>query len=205
MAEDIWQNLPYETKEKSVFEGGWPSDLMSFPEQDEAQWALVRSLRDDINKLLELARADKLVGASLDAAAYIYTSDEEVAATLAKLDGDENMLSKPIKTNGVDELRTTLMLSQVRLVDSADEITSICDEKYVSLKGTTSGCVIGVKQAEGNKCGRCWFYDKQVGNLDQAFKGVCEKCNDAIFEWEKRTGETFKVEEALAPEPVSRP
>jgi len=25
MAEDIWQNIPYSTKEKSVFQRGWPT------------------------------------------------------------------------------------------------------------------------------------------------------------------------------------
>merc|ERR1712113_901337 len=77
MAEDIWQNLPYEKSTESVFEGGWPNDLMAFPEHDADQWAMVRSLRDDVNKVLESARNDKLVGASLDAAAYVYVLDEE--------------------------------------------------------------------------------------------------------------------------------
>merc|ERR1711862_128810 len=136
----------------------------------------------------EFARSDKLLGASLDAAAYIYTDDQKVAATLEKLIGDENILANPIKTNGVDELRTTFMLSQIKLVSSVDDITTACDEKYVSRKGTTSGCVIGIKKAEGNKCGRCWFYDKQVGDLEQAYDGVCDRCNDAILKWESLTG-----------------
>ena len=113
MAEDIWQNLPYEKTTESVFEGGWPKELMSFSEHDAEQWDMVRSLRDDVNKVLELARSDKLVGASLDAAAYVYVPDEETRAVLDKLDGDRDLITPPQKTNGVDELRTTLMLSQV--------------------------------------------------------------------------------------------
>ncbi len=113
MAEDIWQNLPYDKPTESVFEGGWPKELMSFPEYDAEQWSMVRSLRDDVNKMLELARSDKIVGASLDAAAYVYVPDEETRAILDKLDGDRDLITPPQKTNGVDELRTTLMLSQV--------------------------------------------------------------------------------------------
>jgi isoleucyl-tRNA synthetase len=54
MAEDIWQSLPYERSTESVCEGGWPT-----------------------NQMLEAARTDKLVGASLDAATYIYSADPE--------------------------------------------------------------------------------------------------------------------------------
>lgn len=116
MAEDIWQNLPYDTATESVFESGWPKDLMEFPDHDVKQWDLVRSLRDDVNKMLELARNDKLVGASLDAAAVVYVPDEEIRNILNGLDGDRDLVSPPIKTNGVDELRTALMLSQVSIV-----------------------------------------------------------------------------------------
>ena len=115
MAEDIWQNLPYEKSSESVFEGGWPKELMSYPEHDAEKWSLVRKLRDDVNKVLEQARGDKLVGASLDAAAYVFVEDANVRTILDGLDGDRNLLAEPIKTNGVDELRTVLMLSQVRL------------------------------------------------------------------------------------------
>jgi len=118
MAEDIWQNLPFEKPTQSVFEGGWPDHLMSFPEYDDDQWTFVRNLRDDVNKMLEAARSDKLIGASLDAAVFIYTDDAEKRSALSKLDGDKNLLATPMKTNGVDELRTVLMLSQVRDVFS---------------------------------------------------------------------------------------
>lgn len=193
MAEDIWQNLPYDTEFESVFEGGWPKDLMAFADHDGEQWALVRELRDDVNKMLELARNDKLVGASLDAAAYIYVSDEEKKEIFSKLDGDEDLISPSVKTNGVDELRTALMLSQIKIVDSAEEVKANCDEKYVSDE-TISGCVVGVKKAEGTKCGRCWFYDNQVGKHGLKYDGICQRCNDAVFEWEKSTGQKFELE-----------
>ncbi len=113
MAEDIWQNLPYEKSTESLFEGGWPSSLMEYPEHDAEQWDMVRSLRDDVNKMLELARNDKIVGASLDAAAYVYVEDEAKRELLKALEGDLDLISPPVKTNGVDDLRTSLMLSQV--------------------------------------------------------------------------------------------
>jgi len=195
MAEDIWQNLPYEKPSESVFEGGWPTHLTTFAEHDTERWTLVRELRDDVNKVLEAARTDKLVGASLDASAVVYAPDGKIRDMLNKLDGDLNLLSTPVKTNGVDELRTALMLSQVYLVDSPEEVKDKCDEAYVS-ETTTSGCVVGVKKADGHKCGRCWLYDNQVGSAGTSsrFKDICQRCDDAITSWETETGVFFEIE-----------
>jgi len=204
MAEDIWQNLPYEAGTESVFQSGWPKELMSFPEHDADQWTFVTNLRDDVNKVLEVARNEKVIGASLDAAAYIYTSDEESLKILRALDGDKNLVTPPVKTNGVDELRTALMMSQIHIVDSAEAVSEACGETYTS-SSSVSGCVVGVKKAEGNKCGRCWFYDDEVGqNDDLAHKDICQRCNEAIDSWEKHTGEKFEVVKPVEePEPVA--
>jgi isoleucyl-tRNA synthetase len=192
MAEDIWQNLPYEKSSESIFEAGWPVDLMSFPEHDSAQWDFIRLVRDDVNKVLEAARSDKLVGASLDAAAYIYSPEESKQELLQRLVGDEHLISPPAKTNGVDELRTVLMLSQVHVVSSLSELQQACAEAYVlDDSESTSGCIVGVKKADGKKCGRCWFYDSQIGSLGLPHGDACQRCNEAIFSWEKQNSCAF--------------
>lgn len=196
MAEDIWLRLPYETKTDSVFEGGWPKELMAFSEHDSEKWDFVRLVRDDVNKMLESARSDKLVGASLDAAAYIYSEGESKRAILEELVGDEHLIAPPVKTNGVDELRTVLMLSQVHVVSNKASIDSVCDEAYISKSDTLSGCVVGVKKADGEKCGRCWFYDSDVGKHGLPHADACQRCNEAIFSWEKATGKQFVRPEA---------
>mmetsp|Transcript_37946 Transcript_37946/g.79474 ORF Transcript_37946/g.79474 Transcript_37946/m.79474 type:complete len:1092 (+) Transcript_37946:812-4087(+) len=194
MAEDIWQNLPYraEGDDSSVFEGGIPKELVSYPEFDAERWNLVRDVRTDVNQVLEVARQDKLVGASLDAAAYIYTSDENIRKVLDELDGDESLITPSVKTNGVDELRTALMMSQVKIVDSEEEVAGACDAAYVA-KGELSGCKIGVKKAEGTKCGRCWFYDREVGTHNNYGTDLCQRCDDAIASWEEETGTKFET------------
>jgi isoleucyl-tRNA synthetase len=203
MAEDIWQNLPFSAETSSVFEGGWPSHLASFPEHDVERWSLILNLRNDVNKMLELARTDKLVGASLDAAAVVYAPDSATRAILDSVDGDVNLVHPPVKSNGVDDLRTTLMLSQVQLVNSEEEVLAACDEAYVATWGTLSGCVVGVKKASGEKCGRCWFYDEQVGKLGLPHGNICQRCNEAIFSWERDTDEKFEFPEVEAEQPVS--
>jgi isoleucyl-tRNA synthetase len=175
---------------------------MEFPEYDTERWEFILNLRDDVNKVLESARNDKLVGASLDAAAVIYAPDKKARKILDSVDGDGNLVYPPVKSNGVDDLRTTLMLSQVELVDSIGDVTSACNEQYVTTSDTVSGCVVGVKKASGKKCGRCWFYDDQVGKLGLPHGDICQRCNEAIFSWEKETGVKFEKPE---PEPAAEP
>jgi isoleucyl-tRNA synthetase len=122
---------------------------------------------------------------------------------LNKLDGDLELIYPPEKTNGVDELRTTLMLSQIKLVDSADEVKSQCDEKYVVLSDTLSGCAIGVKKAEGKKCQRCWFFDESVGEHGLEHSDACQKCNHAISSWEKARNTKFIRKAAEAKQPTA--
>jgi isoleucyl-tRNA synthetase len=206
MAEDIWQNLPYEASTKSVFEGGWPRHLMNFPPTDTKEWDLILNVRDDVNKMLEVARADKLLGASLEAAAFLYFVDDEKKDILQKFVGDTDLIHPPVKANGVDELRTALMLSEVHIMDSENDIATMCDTKYISNSPTLSGCVIGIRKASGQKCGRCWFYDNQVGKHDLPHSDVCQRCNDAIVAWEKETGYIFvrpTTEKEVVIEPVA--
>lgn len=204
MAEDIWLNLPYEAQTESVFEGGWPKHLMAFPLHDAEDWDFIRTVRDDVNKMLESARSDKLVGASLDAAAYIYAPDTTKRAILERFVGDDHLISPPVMTNGVDELRTALMLSQVNVVDSRSAIASACEADYISTEDTVSGCIVGVKKASGQKCSRCWFYDESVGNHDLRHPDACQRCNAAIDAWENATGKTFvRPVEAEAEQPVA--
>lgn len=193
MAEDIWQTLPYDAPTESVFEGGWPEHLTEFPEYEAERWTFVRSLRDDANKMLEIARTDKVIGASLDAAAFVYASKDGLREILEQLDGDRDLISPSIKSNGVDDLRTALMLSQINIVDSPEAVAEACGEKYTSTAdSSTSGCIVGVRKASGKKCNRCWFYDDQVGNLGHEHDDICQRCNDAISTWEEKTGEKFE-------------
>ena len=151
-----------------------------------------------MNKQLEIARNDKLVGASLDAAAYIYTSDSSMAEILKRLESDEFIKHPPVKNNAVDDLRSVLMISQVHLVNSEDDLSANCDEKYVAV-GALSGCKVGVTKAAGRKCCRCWFYDTQVGKLGLPRADLCQRCGDAVFQWERRSGQTLETNPVKEP------
>ncbi len=81
--EDIWQNLPYPTPYKSVFESGWVKldDKWRNPELGKS-WQKLRQTRTEVNKVLEQARTGKAIGSSLEAKVLLHCSDKELQAKL---------------------------------------------------------------------------------------------------------------------------
>ncbi|MEB3225505.1 MAG: isoleucine--tRNA ligase, partial [Synechococcus sp.] len=77
MAEDIWQNLPYETEYKSVFNSGWYQLDPQWTNDDALfqRWEQLRQIRNGVNLVLEKARTEKLIGASLEAKIMMHHVD----------------------------------------------------------------------------------------------------------------------------------
>lgn len=169
LAEDIWQHMPYEMGHVSVFEAGW---LKLDPQWKQPQmlplWNQLRTLRDEVNKVLEQARSDKAIGSSLDAKVMIYVPDLDVRQQLQTMNSDNSLVG-----NGVDELRYLLLASQVELLDSPDHLEGM---KYQS---QTDDLGIGVADADGEKCDRCWNHSVHVGTSEE-HPLLCERCVEAI-------------------------
>jgi isoleucyl-tRNA synthetase len=165
-AEDIWQYLPYKTPYKSVFEAGWVQVDQKWRNPELAEfWQALRQLRTDVNKVLEQARIEKLIGSSLEAKALIHIPHKQL--------GDAIKALNPIKGNGIDELRYLLLTSQVELLDSAEALQGL---KYTA---QTEDWVIGVVNADGEKCDRCWNYSTHVGESAE-HPLICERCVAAL-------------------------
>ncbi|MFN6472505.1 MAG: isoleucine--tRNA ligase [Nostoc sp. SerVER01] len=165
-AEDIWQYLPYKTLYKSVFEAGWVQVDKKWRNPELAEsWETLRKLRTDVNKVLEQARIEKLIGSSLEAKALIHIPDKQL--------GDAIKAFNPGIGNGVDELRYLLLTSQVELLDSADALQGL---KYTA---QTEDWVIAVVNADGEKCDRCWNYSTHVGESAE-HPLICERCVAAL-------------------------
>jgi isoleucyl-tRNA synthetase len=166
MAEDIWQFLPYETPYKSVFEAGWVQlDKKWHKPELKEKWENLRDLRNDVNKVLEQARIDKQIGSSLEAKILLYVGDDKFKASIDGLN--------PEKGKVVDELRYLFITSQVEVVDNSQRLEGL---KY-NLQ--TEKWTIGVVDAEGQKCDRCWNYSTHVGeSTDHPL--LCERCVDAL-------------------------
>ncbi|MEM9136324.1 MAG: isoleucine--tRNA ligase [Cyanobacteria bacterium P01_F01_bin.42] len=162
MAEDIWQALPYETGYRSVFESGWfkLEHTWTQPKLSE-KWHQVRQVRQDVNKVLDNARNERLIGASLESKVLLYVSDPMLKQNLASF--------KDEALNEVDELRYFFLASEVELVDNEAAIANL------EFKAETESGHIGVTKARGEKCDRCWNYYDDVGSFP-AHPQLCERC-----------------------------
>ncbi|MDJ0746013.1 MAG: isoleucine--tRNA ligase [Xenococcaceae cyanobacterium MO_167.B27] len=169
MAEDIWQSLPYQTGYKSVFESGWVETKEEWKKPDMVEfWDTIRNLRDEVNKVMEEARQDKVIGSSLDAKVLLYLGDVKWKNKLASLNPTDSLDAK-----SVDELRYFFLASQVELLDTMGEIEKAA---YKSESDTVS---IAIVKADGEKCERCWNYSTTVGSFTDD-PTICDRCNDAL-------------------------
>ncbi|WP_414562734.1 MULTISPECIES: isoleucine--tRNA ligase [unclassified Anabaena] len=165
-AEDIWQYIPYKTPYKSVFEAGWVQVDQAWSDPDLGEfWETLRQLRTDVNKVLEQARVEKMIGSSLEAKALIHIPHKQL--------GDAIKAFNPKKGNGIDELRYLLLTSQVEILDSGEKLQGL---KYTA---KTVDWEIGVVNADGQKCDRCWNYSVHVGE-SQEHPLLCERCVPAL-------------------------
>jgi isoleucyl-tRNA synthetase len=166
LAEDIWQYLPYQTPYKSVFESGWVQLEQNWHNPELAAfWQQLREIRLDVNKVLEQARVEKMIGSSLEAKILLYISDAELLSAIKSLNATNS--------NGVDELRYLFITSLVELVDAPEKLQG---SKY-NLQADKWR--IGVLQADGQKCDRCWNYSTHVGE-NAAHPLICERCVAAL-------------------------
>jgi isoleucyl-tRNA synthetase len=170
MAEDIWQYLPYKTPYKSVFESGWVKleEKWYSPELAEV-WQQRRFIRTEVNKVLEKARAEKMIGSSLEAKILLYVPEQQLREQRLPTPRFQDLTSK----NGVDELRYLFITSQVELLDSPEALEGL---KY-SFQSDLLG--IGVVKADGEKCDRCWNYSIHVGESVE-HPLLCERCIPAL-------------------------
>ena len=176
MAEDIWQFLPYETGVESVFESGWVQMQQTWKQPDLVEkWQQLRTIRDEANTVLEQARADKAIGSSLEAKLLLSTNDKDLRETLNGMNPSESVGPDGNKSGGnkVDELRYLFLVSQVELLDTLD---SVSQTKY---QADVAGLSIGVVNAEGKKCDRCWNYSTKVGESAE-HPMICDRCVAAL-------------------------
>ena len=159
-AEEIWQVMPHTAadKKESVFLNDMPStcDAWAFDGLDD-KWNALFDLRDDVMKALELTRADKKIGKSLDAKIAIYPKQDDQAATLRAFE---------------DQLKTVFIVSGVELCDGTAPEDAFTE--------TASGIAVAVRTPDGCKCDRCWSYSTEGKATEEGF--LCARCLNIIEE-----------------------
>jgi isoleucyl-tRNA synthetase len=175
MAEDIWQNLPYRKPCNSVFEAGWVKLEPQWVQNPDlpSKWGQLRNIRMGVNKVLDDARNQKLIGSSLEAKVLIYDTEGKLTETLTNLN-PSNALNDG---NRVDELRYLLLVSQVELVSEESGLNDGQYQGEIQVNDTT--LKVAVLNAEGHKCDRCWNYSTTVGTFsDEPL--ICDRCKEAL-------------------------
>lgn len=137
-SQEIWSYIPKldGMKDYVVFEQ-MPEAKAASDEAFEAKWNRIMAIRDDVKKVLEQARADKVIGSALEAGLTLYCSKE---------------VYDFLNAIPMDELADLFIVSHVDLVEGEGGV-----------KGLVEGLGVSAAHAAGNKCLRCWKYETTVG------------------------------------------
>ena len=137
-SQEIWSYIPKldGMKDYVVFEQ-MPEAKAAADEAFEAKWDRIMAIRDDDKKVLEQARADKVIGSALEAGLTLYCSKE---------------VYDFLNAIPMDELADLFIVSHVDLVEGEGGV-----------KGLVEGLGVSAAHAAGNKCLRCWKYETTVG------------------------------------------
>jgi isoleucyl-tRNA synthetase len=119
------------------------------------KWSRVRALRRVVTGALEIARRDKVIGASLEAAPILYVEDEGDARLL-----DDEGLAEIAITSGAKIIRGSAPADGFRLPD-------------------VSGAQVVFAHAKGEKCARCWMILPEVGT-NRKHADLCNRCAEAV-------------------------
>jgi isoleucyl-tRNA synthetase len=122
-----------------------------------ARWTRVRDLRRVVTGAIELARADKKIGSSLQAAPEVFAEAEYLDA-IKGLDPAEIWI-----TSGA-------VLQPAGQRGAEDGLFTLPDVKGVWTRFAT---------ADGTKCERCWKVLPEVGS-HAAHPTLCDRCTDAV-------------------------
>jgi isoleucyl-tRNA synthetase len=148
----------------------WPMypsvHLLTFPEnlegfRDDAlavKWETIRNVRRVVTGALEVERAAKRIGSSLEASPLVYVSDRTILATLFDVDLAEVCITSNAMVSSEDAPADTFRLSDVPDV------------------------AVVVEKAAGKKCARSWKILPTVGE-DAEYPDVSPRDAKALREW----------------------
>ena len=160
----IWQNIPYKTKEKSVFQRGWPIFSQSWKNEIlNVHIANLRNLRVEINKAIEGCRNKQIIGAALETEVNYLPENKFVNDSLIWL--------KKFGNEDVDLFRDWLIVSDFQVVSDFVENSLVIENNELGK--------IQILKAHGQKCDRCWHYQKEIFSGIQNTK-LCKRCSNVI-------------------------
>lgn len=153
-AEEMWEHLNQE--QESVFYVTWYDKLSAIKQDsiDTSKWDFLIELRDEVNKCLEEARNNNIIGAALEAEVNLYCN-EETYKLLAEVDS---------------ELHFIFITSKVHLNAFANK----------GQETAIDGLRVEILQSPSDKCIRCWHRRQDVGENEE-YSQLCQRCVDNVY------------------------
>ena len=159
-AEEIWQFMPHKTSDdaESILFNDMPSVNAKYEDAAlEEKWNRILEIRSDVSKAMEIARASKVIGQSLNALVTIYANDKNAE------------FLNSIK----EDLETIFIVSAVEIKSEPE-----AEGKEV-FQGEQKGISIQITKAPGEKCERCWIYSETIGQNTE-HPSICSRCSSVI-------------------------
>ncbi|AVP36848.1 isoleucine--tRNA ligase [Staphylococcus felis] len=148
-ADEVWSYIEH-VEEESVH----LSDMPQKEKIDEAlleKWSTFMALRDDVNRALEVARNEKVIGKSLEAKVKI---------------GNSSSFNTVEFLQSFNDLHQLFIVSQVEVVDKPNGT----EYQYGNIEITF---------ADGEKCARCWNYSDSLGSVGEMTE-LCPRCQEVV-------------------------
>ncbi|WP_375413950.1 isoleucine--tRNA ligase [uncultured Bradyrhizobium sp.] len=156
--EEAWRMVRPDA-EPSVHLTLFPASLESFRDDALAtKWEVVRNLRRVVTGALEVERAGKRIGSSLEASPIVYICDRELLGTLFDVDLAEVCITSNYEVRQGDAPANAFRLNDV------------------------PGVAVVVERAVGLKCARSWKILPTVGE-DPEYPDVSPRDAQALREW----------------------
>jgi isoleucyl-tRNA synthetase len=164
--EEVWlQRFPHEQSSVHVMPFArapeeWRDDALA------KKWDVIRNVRGAVTGALEIERANKSIGSSLEAAPTVYLQMEDWAVDAVKSqDFAEICITSDITIETGEAPANAFRLDNLKNV----------------------GVVFA--KAEGAKCARSWKISKAIGT-DKDFPDITPRDAEAVREWQTRFGKT---------------
>lgn len=164
-SEEIWSYMPHTSSDDttSIVMNQIPEKSgINFDDDFIRKWDVIYTLRQEVNKALEIKRNDKVIGKPLEASVTIYCDEKSGKDLYNRF------------KNITKELAEIFIVSEVSLeeTDGSQKIGEFNDS-------TLAGISYTISKAQGEKCERCWIYSKDVGK-NHDHPSLCARCASVI-------------------------
>lgn len=157
-ADEIWHSLP-NRQSKFVFTEEFYKGLFTLPENasmNDAYWQQIQAVRNEVNRVLEIARNNKIIGSGLESEVVLY-ADPQYFEVLQALS---------------EELRFVL-------ITSGAEIKPFTQVPAGLVASELEGLAVEVKASQAPKCPRCWHYSYSIGKSAK-HPTLCSRCVENV-------------------------